>query len=274
MTNEVFLAQFRAWIRRDARIAGSRPGTGRLHVASAMQLWLWTLGHLRHATDADGAALYKGSRQGVTFPLADALCWLLAARAQILDVLELDRRSAAEPGLAEGLGGFAAFFADLCHVQSASAAGEVGRVCAELVHGYTRHPAWDAAGLASCCQAEEIDEIEGVMPGFIACARAFTDVVETDGTHAAKAGPCAKRPELGQFIALRARLDGCLTGCRLAKDRAAEALTRVSIPEALDYPSRRGRLQPARIPRPDRANGTRAGPIRPAEASTRGMAHE
>src|SRR5260370_14662584 len=26
--------------------------------------------------------LYQGSRQGVTFPLADALCWLLASRCQ------------------------------------------------------------------------------------------------------------------------------------------------------------------------------------------------
>ena len=34
----------------------------------------------------------------------------------------------------------------------------------------------------------------------------------------------------------RAKLDGCLIGARLAKDRAAEALTKVMIPEALDYP--------------------------------------
>ena len=33
-----------------------------------------------------------------------------------------------------------------------------------------------------------------------------------------------------------AKLDGCLTGCRLAKDRAAEALTKVMRREALDYP--------------------------------------
>jgi hypothetical protein len=33
------------------------------------------------------------------------------------------------------------------------------------------------------------------------------------------------------------KLDGCLTGCRLAKDRAAEALTKVMTREALDYPN-------------------------------------
>jgi hypothetical protein len=38
-------------------------------------------------------------------------------------------------------------------------------------------------------------------------------------------------------VRLRAKLDGCLTGSQLAKDRAADALTKVMIPEALDYPA-------------------------------------
>ena len=42
---------------------------------------------------------------------------------------------------------------------------------------------------------------------------------------------------LDQFTRLRVRMDGCLTGSQLAKDRAAEALTKVMIPEALDYPA-------------------------------------
>ena len=42
---------------------------------------------------------------------------------------------------------------------------------------------------------------------------------------------------LETFVRLRAKLDGCLTGCRLAKDRAAEALTKVMTREALDYPA-------------------------------------
>jgi hypothetical protein len=41
---------------------------------------------------------------------------------------------------------------------------------------------------------------------------------------------------LDQFARLRVRLDGCLTGSQLAKDRAAEALTKVMIPEAASYP--------------------------------------
>jgi hypothetical protein len=35
---------------------------------------------------------------------------------------------------------------------------------------------------------------------------------------------------------MRVKVDGCLTGAMLAKDRAAEAVSRVMIPEALDYP--------------------------------------
>jgi hypothetical protein len=39
------------------------------------------------------------------------------------------------------------------------------------------------------------------------------------------------------FLHLRSRLDACLTGSQLAKDRAARALTKVMIPAALDYPA-------------------------------------
>jgi hypothetical protein len=67
-------------------------------------------------------------------------------------------------------------------------------------------------------------------------ARAFSDVAEIGEEHPCKAGPCVKFYGLENFIRLRAKLDGCLTGCRLAKDRAAESLTKVMTREALDYP--------------------------------------
>ena len=51
-----------------------------------------------------------------------------------------------------------------------------------------------------------------------------------------KAGPCVRFDGTEAFVRLRLKLDGCLTGVRLAKDRAADALTKVMIPEALDYP--------------------------------------
>jgi hypothetical protein len=237
MTDELFLAQFRQWIREMRLIANDRPGTGACALATAMQMWLWSLEHLLKTPDADGAKLYQSSRQGVTFPLADALCWLLASRSQILDALELEKKGPGNPTVAEGLAGLLNFMTDLCHVQSAHAAGEVGRVCAELVFGYNRHPAWDTEGCASCYQSEDLDAMESLIPGISSVACGYADVIEKDGSHPAKAGPCARFDNLDQFTRLRVRMDGCLTGSQLAKDRAAEALTKVMIPEALDYPA-------------------------------------
>jgi hypothetical protein len=237
MANDLFLAQFRDWIGELRGIADKRPGTGACTVATAMQLWLWTLGYLQRATDPDGMKLFNNNRQGVTFPLADALCWLLASRQQILDVLALEENAARNPD-AEGLEGTVAFLTDLCHVQAARAAGEVGRIAADLIHGYARHPSWDDAGACgSWCGADELDELEGLIPGIAAGTRAYADVIECDGSHARKAGPCVKLHGIEPFTRLRARMDGCLTGSRLAKDRAARALTGVMIPEAPDYPA-------------------------------------
>ncbi len=72
MTSEVFLVQFRSWIAQMRGIASLRPGTGACTLASAMQMWLWTLNHLQKTTDPAGGKLYHGQRQGVTFALADA----------------------------------------------------------------------------------------------------------------------------------------------------------------------------------------------------------
>ena len=236
MTNELFLAQFQQWITHLRLVASDHPGTGACTLATAMQMWLWTLRHLQQATDALGAKLYHGPRQGVTFPLADALCWLLAARCQILDLLELQARGPANPALAAGLGGTVNFLTDLCHIHSARAAGEVGRICAELVHGYNEHPAWTEQSCRACYGAEELDMLEGIIPGIASGARGCSDVMETDQLHPTKAGPCVCLDGLEPFVRLRLKLDGCLTGARLAKDRAADALTKVMIPEALDYP--------------------------------------
>jgi alkylation response protein AidB-like acyl-CoA dehydrogenase len=234
MTNELFLAQFHRWIAEMREIGSRHPGTGACTLATAMHLWLWTLNHLQKATDAEGVKLYQSSRQGVTFPLADALCWLLAARYFILDVLELAEKGPAHPVVAEGLPGLLAFYTDLCHVQCARAAGEVGRVTAELVFGYRRHPAWDEETADACYREGELVALEGIIPGLASTA---TDTLAEDGSHPFKAGPCVRFEGYEQFVRLRARLDGCLTGAQLAKDRAAEALTKVMIPEALDYPA-------------------------------------
>ena len=103
--------------------------------------------------------------------------------------------------------------------------------------GYNRHPAWDTEGCAACYQSEDLEAMEALIPGIASVARGYTDVIESDGSHPLKAGPCVRFSGLDQFARLRVRLDGCLTGSQLAHDRAAEALTRVMIPEALDYPA-------------------------------------
>ena len=234
MTTEVFLALFRAWTSEMRLVASSRPGTGACTLASAMQMWAWTLDHLQRATDPTGGKLYHGQRQGVTFALADALCWLLASRYQILDVLELEKRGPEDPVASEGLEGTVQFLSDLCHTQAAAAAGEVSRICAELVFGYNCHPSWDEEEHRSCFLASELEEFEETMPGISAMA---FDVLAADGTHPQKAGPCAGCAGNSDFLRMQNRLTACLTGSRLAKDRAAETVSKVMIPEALDYPA-------------------------------------
>ncbi len=233
MTNEVFLAQLEGWIRDLREIASSRPDTGACELASAMTLWLYTYKHLVVATDASGDKLFQGPRQGVTFPLSDALAWLMAARALVLDVLELEEKGGENAVVAEGLAGLSSFYEDLAHVQCARAAGEVGRICAELVYGYNKHPSWDDEARKACYEAKDLEELEDLIPGIGTCA---VDVIEADGSHPPKAGPCAHCVSVQDFAALRMKLDGCLTGSRLAKDRVAEAISKVMIPEALDYP--------------------------------------
>jgi alkylation response protein AidB-like acyl-CoA dehydrogenase len=139
MTNPLFLRQFDDWIDELRQIADHKAGLGACTLATAMKLWRWTLDHVRETQDADGRPLFRDNRQGVTFPMADALSWLVASRYQMLDVLELESKGAERPELAESLPGTLQFFTDLCRVQAARAAGEVGRICAELVFGYQRH---------------------------------------------------------------------------------------------------------------------------------------
>lgn len=182
MTNELFLAQFRIWINELRNIADR---TGAATLANAMDLWLWALSYLQKSKDAVGKPLYHPQRHGVVFPFADSLCWLLASREQILDLLELEAKGPENPVVAEGLAGFTNFFSDLCHLQAARAAGEVVRITSELIYGYQ-------FGMDS------VDE-------------------ET-------------------FRKLRNQVEVSMAGSRLSKDRAAVAVSKVMIPEALDYP--------------------------------------
>jgi hypothetical protein len=203
VSSPAFGAVLPRWIAELRAIADRRPASGACAVATATELWHWTMTHFLKTAITGDAPIVE---------LADAFCWLAAARAQILGGSGSADRSAV------------AFANDLCHVQAARSAGAVATLCAELVFGYRRHPSWDAEGCASCYGAADLDELEGLIPGIASSARAHADVIEEDGSHPPKAGPCAKRDGLEGFVHLRAKLDGCLTGARLAKQRAAAAL--------------------------------------------------
>jgi hypothetical protein len=208
VASPAFLDAVRGWARELREIAVTRAETGACTVSTAMQLWTWTMKYFAAASTPHDAA---------TAELAAAFCPLLAARCRILEI-------AAGTRVAPDGGRFAA---DLCHVHAARAAAATGTTCAELVFGYRRHLSWDAEGCATCYGGDELDELEGLIPGIASEARAHADVVEADGSHAAKAGPCARFDGVETFTRLRARLDGCLTGARLAKDRAAASLPQV-----------------------------------------------
>jgi alkylation response protein AidB-like acyl-CoA dehydrogenase len=136
MTNEVFLEKLRIWIDQFAKLGQAQPETGAAIVAKSMEIWLWTLEFLHRAKDPSGARLYHNRRQNVTFPMADALCWVMASRSQVSDVMELAEKGPENPIVAEGLEGTLSFFRDLAVTQAAYAAGECARVCASMVYGF------------------------------------------------------------------------------------------------------------------------------------------
>src|SRR3989338_3217868 len=186
MTSPLFLQQLQNWIKDLEKINGANPDLGAGALAAGMEVWYWAFKHLETAKDWNGKTVYHGQRQGVTFPLADALCWLLASYCQIIDVLELKAKGPENPVVAEGLAGLVTFFSDLARVQSARASEEAARICAELVYGYN---------------------------------------------------PNLTNEEISTFSKLREKVDISIKGYRLAKERAALAVSQVMIPEALDYPA-------------------------------------
>ena len=148
MSRAVFLQQFQMWIAHLREVAREHPALGAGTLATAMELWFWTREHLSTATDAFGKDLYTNQRHGVTYPLADALAWLVASYHLMLDVLELIAHGPENPALAEGIEGLINFYNQLSHVHAATAAGESARLCAELVYGYRAADAHTFADLA------------------------------------------------------------------------------------------------------------------------------
>lgn len=191
-----FAPLLRGWMRELREAASGWPDSGACTVATALKLWSWTLEHLRAA---ESSAIDN---------LSDVLCPLLAARCFVLDAVT----HASELRV------------DISFVYAAHASALAGAACAELVFGIRRHQKWDAEGCASCYVSDDLDDLEGLFPGFASGARTSIDIIEADGSHPAKRGPCVRYEGLDAFMRLRNRLDGCLTGARMAKDRAAAAI--------------------------------------------------
>jgi hypothetical protein len=187
------------WIDEMRRVASRHPATGACAVGTALEMWAWTFDRL-HAAAAESAAPHDGS----SVPMADALGLLLSARAFVLQAADAGDQ----------------LLVDMCHAHVVRTCGEVGRACAELVFGSLRHPAWEIDS-NSCYHAADLEMLEQYVPGLASCARAYSDVIEADGSHLDKAGPCVRFEGFEEFVRLRTRLDGCLAGGFIARQRAA-----------------------------------------------------
>ena len=116
--------------------------------------------------------------------------------------LEARGRRGSPDAAPTGCQGLVPFLSDLCHVQAARAAGEVGRICAELVFGYQRHPAWDEAGCAGCYGDEDLGDLEQLIPGIQSTAGAYTDVIGRDGVARGEGRAVRAVPGAGRLPAL------------------------------------------------------------------------
>jgi len=200
MTSEVFLAQFahgplRCGTSPPAALAPvpvllrrrCRCGNGR---------WV-----IYNAPPTPAAAALSRSAPGRDLPLADALCWLVASRAQILDVLELEKRGPTIPSQPKALKAPSSFSATSVYASSAGRR----RGLPHLRRAGLRlqlPPLLDEEEHRTCFLASELEELEGTMSGISAMA---FDVLGADGTHPQKAGPCAGCAGSADFLRMQNR---------------------------------------------------------------------
>ena len=136
MEQEIFPALWKNWTDELLTSDYTRNNSALMLVA-AMEFWLWTYNFLRGGEGPGVEKRFPSQHQEITFPLADALCWLLAARQLVLDAYELERRK-PNTDVSSQEKEYAQLFEDLACVQSARAAGEVTRICGDLVFGDER----------------------------------------------------------------------------------------------------------------------------------------
>ena len=132
MIDGEFLRTFQSWTEELEGLEQCLPLAGVHSLTAGMRFWHWTLLQLRQQMDLRGVRLFCDARQGVTFPMADGLCTLLAARSLTLDLLELKKSGRYTSATAPEL----SLFSDLSIVASIRAAGSVGQICAALLFGY------------------------------------------------------------------------------------------------------------------------------------------
>ncbi len=221
MANPLFLAQLKAWIRELRQVASEHPGTGACALASAMELWLWTLPPPRgrdrrrrrtaHLVAAPGRDLQARRRARLAHGVRGrrSSTWSgFTGRAARSSATRTPARSGSSPTSAT------------CRRRARRARS--GRICAELVHGYNRHPAWDEDGRKACWSALDAEALEGIVPGLAGCAM---DELEPDGEPPGQGGP------------LRV-----VQGDHRLPDAAREARRLPHRRDAREGPRRRGRL--------------------------------
>jgi alkylation response protein AidB-like acyl-CoA dehydrogenase len=179
MNNEVFLAQVDTWIAELNTLAAAKPETGAAILSAGFELWRWMRAHLGGAKDANGRSLAQNTRHGVLFPMADALSWLLAARSFLADVQELAAKGPEHPVVGPEIEGYINTFTDLCHLQAARAAGEVGRISAELFYGYvaTAEQAGEARVTFQTLRGKLDESLAGARLSKDRAAKALTQIM-------------------------------------------------------------------------------------------------
>jgi alkylation response protein AidB-like acyl-CoA dehydrogenase len=136
VTNPVFLKELSLWVPQLESLALDWPELGTAALARTVLLWQSALEYLNNHSDAEGKKLFHNKRQGITFPLVDALCWVLASRSLVDDIVTLRAKGPENAVIAETLPDYLGFMADLCKIQILRTVGEVSRMCGELVYGH------------------------------------------------------------------------------------------------------------------------------------------
>lgn len=235
MADDLFLAQFRQWIVDMKHLGAMRPQIGACAWARP-----WTSGYGPSSifTKARTPTARPSTRASVTasVALADALCWLLATRSQILDVLELGRQRARQPDLGRRAGRVR----ELLHRPLPRAHGTGRRRSRAHLRGTgLRLQPPPRMGMRFDWQLQQGHRCRHARSGHArllnvrGCHQGGTRRNPAD----ARQGRPLRLPVGHRGLLVELKLDGCLTGTRLAKDRAAKAVTQVMIPEALDYPA-------------------------------------